>query len=230
MAYDRKTHTITVGKESDFLMDSGIAFIDDLKMDSEHGDAPSSLVDDWKIIEKWLGCAGRQLTKEDNEKIGKAWRAYLAVGVAPSDKLQPVFTSFSNQYQREGLAYVADKPPTEVMDVFDRLLATDAEIKKKRARDIDSERKRFEAILQNVRVDRGLRDRFESLSRNKRILIAIAVAWVAWVVLRTSGDYEILGIYLDDWEEDMFLVNLLLPPFVIWISFSLYNWIKGAKK
>jgi hypothetical protein len=230
MAYDSETNRISVDKDSDFMADSGAFFINTLKRMAEETNAPSSLRNDWKVIEGWLGCAGRELTNDDSEKIGKAWRAYLAVGVAPSDKLQPVFTSFSNQCQQEGLAHVAKKPPTEVMDVFDRLLATETEIKVKRARDFDNVRKRFKAVLQNNPRKTKLRGRFESLSRNKRILIGITVAWAAWVISRTSGDYEILGVYLDNWEEDMFLVNLLLPPIVIWISFSLYKWINRADK
>src|SRR3990172_5917437 len=110
MTYDRKTNTIIVDKESDILVDSGITFIDELKMDSQRDNAPSSLVNDWKIIEKWLGCSGRELNDEDNDKIGKAWRAYFVIGLAPSEELQPVFTHFSDQYQKDGHSYSLDKP------------------------------------------------------------------------------------------------------------------------
>ena len=125
MAYDKKTHTISVGNESDFLMDLGVAYINELKMDSQEDSASSTLVNDWKIIERWLGCSGRELNTKDSEKISKAWRAYIAIGLAPSDKSQPIFSSFSEKYKQQGLSYISDKPPTEVLDVFDRLIATD---------------------------------------------------------------------------------------------------------
>jgi len=180
MAYDRKTHTITVGKESDFLVDSGIAFIDELKIDSQHRNATPSLVNDWKIIEEWLGCSGRELNNEDNDKIGKAWRAYLAIGLAPSERLQPVFTHLSNQYRKDGRSYQLDKPPTKVMDVFDRLLARDDEIEKKRKHDLSSERKKLESILNKS----GMPKRGISWWRNRRKgFRKWAFGSVVWIVL-----------------------------------------------
>lgn len=183
MAYDRKTHTITVGKESDFLMDSGIAFIDELKMDSQHENAPSSLVNDWKIIEKWLGCFDRELNNEDSDKIGKAWRAYIAIGLAPSEKLQPVFTNFSNQYHKDGHSSLLDKPPSEVMDVFDRLLATDDQIKKKRERDWSSERKKLESILNNRSAHKRGASWWRSQSKSFRIWAFGSMVWIVFVLL-----------------------------------------------
>jgi len=150
MAYDRNTHTITVGKESEILVDLGASYIDELRIDSHRDNAPSSLVIDWKIIEEWLDCFGRELNSQDNEKISKAWRAYFAIGRAPSEKLQPLFMYYSNQYKKDGRTYSSDKPPAEVMHVFDHLLATDDEIKKKRESDWSSEKRNLESILNKV--------------------------------------------------------------------------------
>ena len=88
MAYDRNTHTITVGKESEILVDLGVSWVDELRIDSQRDNAPSSLVIYWKIIEEWLGCFGRELNSQDNEKISKAWRAYFAIGQLDRFKLQ----------------------------------------------------------------------------------------------------------------------------------------------
>ena len=47
---------------------------------------------------------------------------------------------------------------------------------------------------------------------------------------KNMGEYEIVGVHLGEWDEDMFFVNLLLPPFVVWFSLLLGKWIKGAEK
>lgn len=73
-------------------------------------------------------------------------------------------------------------------------------------------------------------NKFKSLSKEKRVLTSLLVVWLAWVVLRTSGNYEIMGTYMDRWDRDMFLVNLLLPMIILWILLFLFKWIKNAEK
>ena len=183
MAYDHKTHTISVGKESDLFVDSGIASIHELRMDSQHQNAPPLLVHDWKVIEEWLGCFGRVLSNDDNDKIGKAWRAYLAIGLAPSEKSQPIFTDLSNQYRKDGRPNQLDTPPKKVLDVFDRLLASDDEIKKKRRLDLSSERMKLELILSRLgKPKRGV-NWWRRRSRGFRIWAFGSVVWVVFVLL-----------------------------------------------
>jgi hypothetical protein len=128
MAFDKNTNTITLDASSDFLVDSGVFFIHMLRKAALAGDAPTGQLKDWQVIEKWLGCLGGNITSVQEEKIGKGWKAYLAIGLAPSFKLQEAFDFYEKYYKDVGYSYKDDKPPTEVMDVFDRLLATDKEI------------------------------------------------------------------------------------------------------
>lgn len=181
MAFDNRTNTITVGPNFDFVADSGVFFINTLKKLAENSNPPTSIANDWKVTESWLQCAGRPLSDQDNDKIAKAWRAYIAIGVAPSEELQPMFTDFSNRYQRDGLVYVQDKPPTKVMDVFDRLLATEAAITTKRKQDWDNERKRFEAVLGKV-APRKESSWWRSKSKNFRVWAFGSGVW-AFLVL-----------------------------------------------
>jgi hypothetical protein len=117
------------------MVDLGVYSASVLHQLSTDAATPVSVVNDWKVIERWLGCTGRDLTSIDDERIGKAWKAYIAIGVAPSFELQPTFDTLSDQYKQQGYSFKSDKPPTEVMDVFDRFLASDADIKAKKAKD-----------------------------------------------------------------------------------------------
>jgi hypothetical protein len=121
MTYDPKSRTIHFGPGTDFMADSGVFFIDTLRSMAIQG-GPSSIVDDWRVIEKWLECSGRELTEVDRHDIAKAWRAFLAMGVAPSPELQDAIKSIAHDYQKSGRDYRMDLPPQEVIGVFARLL------------------------------------------------------------------------------------------------------------
>lgn len=123
MTFDSARNVITVGPDSDFIADSGVLFISELKADAGRANASMSLKKNWGVIETWLQCEGRPLTQGDYEKIGKAWRAYISLGVAPSAQLNSVFLDYSIQATRDGISTAQDRPPSEVIEVFDRLLA-----------------------------------------------------------------------------------------------------------
>lgn len=231
MSFNKDTNTITLDKNSDFLVDSGVFFIHILKKTSLSGDSPSELNSDWKVIENWLDLNSSNITPEAEAKIGKAWKAYLAIGLAPSFKLQEAFNHYSEQYKKSDYSFKNDKPPTEVMDVFDRLLATDQEISSKREHDWAEEKKKIEAVFKQLPKKKlTLKQRIHSLSKNSRIIVASSVAWFVLVSFRTIDDWEILGVYLDDWDEDMFFANLFLPIIISIMALKTYKWVVGAKK
>jgi hypothetical protein len=147
MVFDSDTSAITFGKKPDFTADSGLFFIKTLRALSKAGNSSHELTADWKIIEKWLGCEGRGITKDDENRISKAWGSYIGQGLAPSFDLQPTFDMFSKQYKDTGCSFKEDKPPADVIEVFDRLLATDDELKAKRIHDLDKEQKKLKKIL-----------------------------------------------------------------------------------
>lgn len=230
MTYDKDRKAIVVGPGSDFIADSGVHFVLTLKKLSAEMNAPAFLLNDWRIIEKWLGCAGRDTSPADEEKIGKAWRAYYAIGLAPSIGLQPVFDKISEQYRLSGCSYRTDKAPIEVMEVFDRILATKEEITAKRAYDIDVEKIKLQKVFGGSGRKRSIKEKINSLSRSSKTFVIIFLIWGTWVIFRTSDSYELFGIYFVRWDSDMFLANLLLPPLVMWVAFVAYRWISSDSK
>lgn len=130
MTFQSKTNTITVGPGSDFVADSGAFFIKVLRDLALNPDAPIGLRNDWRTISTWLGSGDGELTPVDYERIGQAWRSYINRGVAPSVGLEKPFQQLARKEQAFG--DVTTSVPPEVYKVFDRLMASDAEISEKR--------------------------------------------------------------------------------------------------
>ncbi|MCU7892885.1 MAG: hypothetical protein KZQ78_15260 [Candidatus Thiodiazotropha sp. (ex Ustalcina ferruginea)] len=150
--------------------------------------------------------------------------------MAPSFKLQEVFKYFHHEYKKAGFDVNACKPPEEVMDVFDRMLATDEEIAKKKKYDWEAERLKLDAVFGKSNKPKGIKGKLNSTSRNTRIIISVSVVWLIWVVFRTSGRYELLGpSRLYSWDDDMFFANAIVPILAGIVLFKAYKWINGAK-
>ena len=133
MTYDSKANTITVGRnadETDTIVDLGLHFVHNLRFYAAKSNASDRIKSDWKIIERWLGCAGRELNQDDRAKIGEAFRSYFAKGAPPSPELESTFRYFAEHAKR--LNRVGVTAPPEIEGVFDRMLATDSEIPSKR--------------------------------------------------------------------------------------------------
>lgn len=114
----------------DTLTNPGYIFISDLKyMATNHG----IQVNEWSVIEAWLGCCGRDFNSADKEKINTAWLSYQARGIAPSINLQKSFDSFREKAKNEKLKTI--DIPMSVLNIFDRLIATEQEISQKRKYD-----------------------------------------------------------------------------------------------
>lgn len=135
VTYKSDDNTIIIDKNSDFSVDSGVFFIHTLKQMANEKDATTEFKSLWNVIETWLDCKNRELSKSDENKIAKAWKAYYAIGKSPSIELQPAFDMFSKKYREEGYCYSSDKAPSEVINVFDKLMATDEQIEAKRKSD-----------------------------------------------------------------------------------------------
>lgn len=225
MAYDHRTRKITLDKNSDFLSDAGLFFVNSLRDSATKKNCPQSFHDDWKVLSEWLVCSSGCLSAADEEKITNGWRAYLTIGLAPSFKLEEVFDSARCMYKSGGFDIDKHKAPPEVMGVFDRMLATDEEISLKREYDIEVEKLGFKYALgvQNKKKKK-------SLSRSSRIFVVVCISWWVWVVLRTNAGFEFLGIYMERWDDDMFYQNTLIPPVLYWVVHKVYSWIKSAKR
>jgi hypothetical protein len=75
MTYDSKTKTIYTGSDGDINADYGTHFIHMLRSDAQEPEASTEIKSDWATVEEWLGCAGRELTSDDNKRISQAWCA-----------------------------------------------------------------------------------------------------------------------------------------------------------
>jgi hypothetical protein len=234
MAYDPKTRTITIDSDSSYLADSGVHFVSTYREIAKSNDAPPAIRNDWKIIEEWLGCSGRDLNNEDMDRIRKAWYGYCAVGVAPSKETQPAFDMYSKMPSVK--KFLKDKPPTYIMDIFDRMMASEEDIAKHKSAYFEEEMKPFKALFesmpkkQNKSNLQNIKQKLHTIPRVKRIFITFSICWSVWVIFRTSGYYEILGIELNSWNKDMFLVNLFAPPVFVFVLYKLLNWIRAAEK
>ena len=134
MSFNAKTRTITLGQHPEFFADSGSAFLAELKADALTPGGAPSLACDWTVVEKWLGCEGRELSQSDYERFGLVFRSYLARGVAPSVALEPTFRKISQLAKSEARQNLPPVPPA-LIPVFDRMLASDEDIQQKRVHD-----------------------------------------------------------------------------------------------
>ena len=138
------TRVITISNDTDFLRQIGPHFVDELRADASDSAAPDQLKRDWSTLANWLGYNVGDLTTVQRHKVEKAWMAYLSAGLAPSLEMQSAFSSYKELLKSID---IADRAPTEVMDVFDRLLATDTQIEKKRAADIKELKAQLEPLF-----------------------------------------------------------------------------------
>jgi len=158
----------------DLIANAGCSYVRELREDAHRAETTEGIRKDWTIICLWLGDCDRELSADHLEKIGKAWRAYLAIGLAPSHELQPVFDSVRERFNTPEAK--RDRPPVEIMDVFDRLLASDNQIRAKRASDAKAESERLAKIIGRLpgTNKKGLWSR---QSRSVRGWIFVSVAW-----------------------------------------------------
>ena len=69
------------------------------------------------------------LEDQSDAFLSRRWKAFLAIGIAPSIALQPSFDYVSNKYKSEEYSFVSDKPPQDVLGVFERLMTSEKDIK-----------------------------------------------------------------------------------------------------
>lgn len=72
--------------------------------------------------------------------------------------------------------------------------------------------------------------RIDNLGRTAKISIVVFVAWTIFVCFRTADSYEVLGVDLDRWDDDYFILNWLIVPAVIVALIKAGLWAIRAKK
>ena len=134
MAIPTRVSKIIFSNNGDLVGKLGILVLYGLREDATLPSGNPSLLADWKTIEAWLDCAGRELNIEDEEKFAHAWRVYQAKGIAPSRATQPSFEKFADMAHREKWPQTSLLP--EIKDVFDRRIAFDEDIRIKSQADL----------------------------------------------------------------------------------------------
>lgn len=84
-----------------------------------------------------------------------------------------------------------------------------------------------DALLNRLR---GLASKTQNLSRRGRIIVIVLMVWCIYVIIRTAGRFELLGLDLHAWDEDAFLPNLFLPPLLIVALLWAFRWAKNGTK
>ena len=130
----RRLFDIVLTKRADlstFLHESGHVFLEMMGDLAAREDAPQRIKDDWQRTLQYLGVESRDgIKKVHHEKWARAFEAYLYKGDAPSIELNTAFARFKTWLKAVYRSLLSLNAPLtdEIRGVFDRLLATDAEI------------------------------------------------------------------------------------------------------
>lgn len=116
---------------STFIHESGHFFTEVLGDLAERSDAPRQIRDDYAALLTFAGVEARNdIRLEHHEKLARAFETYIMEGRAPSAATRSLFQrmkAWMVGVYRDLVALHAPLTP-EVREVFDRMLATDAEI------------------------------------------------------------------------------------------------------
>jgi hypothetical protein len=175
---------LPIGQErnSDGMRRIGIAAVSGLKKDAtEDPNCPVRMRQDWQSIAEWIGFEGGDLTYDQLEMIGCGWVGYVSIGLAPSHAMQSNFEAIAKSMGD----LPSLRPPKQVMRVFDRLFASDEEIKEKRAADIEAERRMLEPLFKAAAASKAEAEigrwHWHGLSRAARKWIFCCIVWLAAV-------------------------------------------------
>lgn len=189
----------------------------------------SKLYLDWAILKQWLGHSDNDFSDRDESVIKNALKSYYCRGISPSKQFESLFKTLMQEGLREGFDYRKDLPPEDVINVFDHMIS---------GRIINENNSNFNNVqgIDLFTKQNHAKDKIKHhdnpkiyLSKKIRLFLCISFTWFIWVILRSTGDYEITGFYLDQWDEDMLFFNLSIIPFVLVYFNFLYNWINKAK-
>ncbi len=115
------------------------------------------------LVEFAEGVAGTQLTKNGNEKIARAFEAYLMEGKAPSPKLVGAFNSFKKWLTGiyRSIKSLNVELNDDVRGVFDRMLATEEEIERAHSQYYPLK----ELLVDMYEADKGKADEIRKLQK-----------------------------------------------------------------
>lgn len=131
----RRTFSIFLAKDADlstFMHEAAHTYYEMMSEIAKAPDAASRVVEDFGKIQKWLGATpGEKITDAQQEKFARGFEKYLLEGKAPSPSLVEAFSMFRHWLTQiyKTLADLDVELSDEIRGVFDRMLATDGQIK-----------------------------------------------------------------------------------------------------
>lgn len=116
---------------SSFLHETGHYFLEAFNALSSDASAPEQIRADMDVIRKFVGNEGGAFTTEQHETFARGFEAYAMEGKAPSLELADAFARFKAWLTRiyQTVRGLNVKMSPEIREVFDRMLATDEEIR-----------------------------------------------------------------------------------------------------
>lgn len=231
MPYESSTNTIFLGEGESFSLESGVFFLHNLAKLAGMPNSPRQIREDYDLISRTVGIENGVIDSASEEKFREYYRDYLAVGIAPSVRLQPSFDRLRLEFDAVKIKAL----PQGIRAAFDRLLATDEEIGEKRA--IDSKH-RGSASIADVPASDPVSPAgwLSGLPRWWRAFIVLIACWACIVVFITDfdssshgsyGSFEFLGMEIYRWSSEMFWLNFLLPPSIAGVGRWLCRWVNN---
>ena len=113
----------------------GHQWLEELRFDAQHPDAPDQINGDWDAVQKWFKDNGHPVEEgtiptDAHELFARGIERYLMEGKAPTKSMAPIFEKIRgwmvNIYKT--VKALGSPITPEIRQVFDRLIATDDEI------------------------------------------------------------------------------------------------------
>lgn len=132
LAEGKKIITLFETKDkSSLLHELSHIWLEEMKDYAEQEGAPQRLLNNWNIIKDYIGHKEGEISEESHETFARSFEQYLMEGKAPSRELQGPFRRFKQWLTAlyRSIAPLNVKLNDDVRGVFDRMLATDEQIK-----------------------------------------------------------------------------------------------------
>lgn len=168
--FSRQANIIGLLKGADpstFLHESGHFWFEQFREDALRSIAPEQLKKDWGILKEWSGATDEVISTEAHEKFARGIEAYVMRGEAPSLSLRSAFAQFSEWLVRiyKSMKMLDVELTPEVIEVMDRMFATDEAIKAAREYNnydskmldisilTDKENEQYQALIEQAKFE-----------------------------------------------------------------------------
>ena len=218
-----RVRPLMLGKsEAETLQLMGIRSLLELMDDAALESCPDGVREDWKTVAKWINYSGGEMNQDQRAKIARGWSAYLAFGLAPSIALQENFNHFAKVLRGNEFPL----PPKQIINVFDRLLASDDNIQEKHAADIQAERLRMKTVFESATTKQ--QNWWRALDPKTRAWIFATIVWIMAVFAYSYlfdpfdvGGWDDIG----DEEYHRLIAVASLPIFIGLVCHAYRRWV-----